>query len=34
MYLIQALCLVGYEHLSEREKEDEQPKSRGTLTST
>jgi hypothetical protein len=25
---------VGYEHLSEREEEDEQPKSRGTLTST
>jgi hypothetical protein len=34
MYLVQALCLVGYEHLSEREEEDEQPKSRGTLTST
>jgi hypothetical protein len=34
MYLVQALCLVEYEHLSEREEEDEQPKSRGTLTST
>jgi hypothetical protein len=34
MYLVQALCLVGYEHLSEREEGDEQPKSRGTRTST
>ena len=34
MYLVQALCLVEYEHLSEREEEDEQPKSRGTRTST